>query len=141
MEEKEVLNLLRLVDKKYKKGIWGVFWNSSFYILILILILYVPVVAYVGSVKDIGEQLRITIPFFALIVAVFALIDRETDKGSIQGNYKRLSKDKTVDKSNAHILRSLITMKSKQKDVSLEQIYSMHPEMFTKKKLLEKLYE
>ena len=140
MEEKEILELIRLVDKKYKKGAWNLLWNSSFYLMLLILILYVPVAFYVGSVKDIGEQLKITIPFLALIVAFFALADRETDKGAIQGNYKRLSRDKTV-KGNTSILRSLIMMKSKQKDISLEQIYNTHPEMFTPEKLLEKLYE
>jgi hypothetical protein len=141
MEEKEILELIRLVDKKYKKGVWDIVWNSSFFIMVLILILYIPVAVYVGSIKDIGEQLKITIPFFALIVAFFALVDREIDKGSIQGNYKKLSKDKTVNKSNSHLLKSLIKMKSKQKDISLEQIYNEHPEMFTKEKLLEKLYE
>ena len=141
MEEKEILKLIRLVDKKYKKGIWSIFWSSSFFVLIIILVLYLPVAAYVDVIKDIGEQLKIVIPFFALVVAFFALADRETDKGSITNNYKKLSKDKTVNKGNAPILRALIIMKSKQKNISLEQIYNEHPEMFTKEKLLEKLYE
>ena len=81
------------MDKKYKKRHMG-------YFLVFILLLYIPVAAYLGSIKDIGEQLKITIPFFALIVAFFALIDRETDEGSIQGNYKKLSKDKTMNKGN-----------------------------------------
>ena len=103
--------------------------------------LLILVQVYVGSIKDIGEQLKVVIPFMALIIAFFAVFEKETGKASIIGNYNRLKKNKTVNDSNKPLLRSLITMKTKQKEINLEQIYNMNKGMFTEERLLEKLYE
>ena len=38
------------------------------------------------------------------------------------------------------ILKALIKLRSRNPEMDLERFYNMHPEMFKKEKLLEKLY-
>jgi magnesium-transporting ATPase (P-type) len=140
-DDNVVLELIRLVDKKYKRSIWDIFLNPHLMTLVILVMLLIIVEAYLVSVKDIGEQLKIMIPFVALIIAFFAVFEKGTDEASIKGNYKRLRKEKMANENNNHLLRSLIIMKNKHNKINLEQVYNMNKELFAKEKLLEKLYE
>ncbi|HIJ09067.1 TPA: BCD family MFS transporter [Candidatus Bathyarchaeota archaeon] len=142
--DKRVLELIRLVDSKYKKSLRYTVGNPYFMMLIILIItlaagrIYLEV--YLGVVRDMAKDLEIVIPLIALLIAFLAVIEKETDNASIIGNYKKLRKDKIVNENNAPLLKSLVIMKTKQIEVNLEQIYSMNKDMFTLEKLLEGLY-
>ena len=142
--DKRVLELIRLVDSKYKKSLRYTVGNPYFMMLIILIItlaagrIYLEV--YLGVVRDMAKDLEIVIPLIALLIAFLAVIEKETDNASIIGNYKKLRKDKIVNENNAPLLKSLVIMKTKQVEVNLEQIYSMNKDMFTLEKLLEGLY-
>ena len=142
--DKRVLELIRLVDSKYKKSLRYTVGNPYFMMLIILIItlaagrIYLEV--YLGVVRDMAKDLEIVIPLIALLIAFLAVIEKGTDNASIIGNYKKLRKDKIVNENNAPLLKSLVIMKTKQIEVNLEQIYSMNKDMFTLEKLLEGLY-
>jgi hypothetical protein len=140
-----VLELLRLVDSKYKKRLRYNLRNPFFILLILLIIILVAgegyIEVYFGIVKDVATDLEIVIPLFAIFIAFFAVFEKETDNASVIGNYKVLRKDKIVNKNNEHLLKSLIIMKTKQAEVNLEQIYRLNGDLFTLEKLLEQLYK
>jgi hypothetical protein len=52
-----------------------------------------------------------------------------------------LKRDRIVNRNNDPLLKSLIIMKTKQPEASLEQIYSLNEELFNLEKLLERLYK
>jgi hypothetical protein len=45
-----------------------------------------------------------------------------------------------VDSDREPLLKSLIRMKAKHREIELEQVYSQNPEMFEQNRLLERLY-
>ena len=140
-EEKEILGLIELVDKKYKRSYWDVVQNPYFGTLLTVLLVMFAVEIYLLSARSLGEQLNIAIPAIALIIAFCAVFETKTSDVPIATNYKRLSKDKIVNENNKPLLKALIKMKTKENKISLRQIYNMNKDMFTKEKLLETLYE
>jgi len=137
----EILGLIKLVDEKYKRSIRDIIGNPYFGTLLLLLFVMFAVEIYLLSVKNLGEQLNIAIPTIALLVAFFAVFETQTYAVSIATNYERLSKDKIVNENNKPLLEALIMMKTKKNKIGLKQIYNMNPTMFTREKLLERLYE
>lgn len=136
----EILELITLVDKRYEQKILDIFLHSPhtpvFAALLLMLIL---VEIHLFSIHDIGEQLTIAIAFSALVFVFFAMFERSFEKTVIRRNYKRLSKN--VKENQKPLLKAIIKLKVKNDEFDLVQIYDMNADMFSKEKLLEKLYE
>jgi hypothetical protein len=143
-KDSTILELIRLVDSKYKKSLWYSIGNPYFILLILLVIIlfagkaYVEV--YLGIPRDLTKDLEIVIPLVALLIAFLAVFEGAEDRASINGNYKELKKAPIVDRNNEPLLKSLLIMKTKQAEVNLEHIYDMNRDMFTAEKLLERLY-
>ena len=140
-----ILELIRLVDSKYKKSLWHSMGNPYFILLILLVIIltagkfYIEV--YLGVARDVAKDLEIVIPLVALIIAFLAVFEGAEDRSSINSNYKKLKKDRIVNGNNEPLLKSLVIMKTKQVEVSLEQIYGLNRDLFNAKNLLERLYK
>lgn len=94
-----------------------------------------------GVVRDVAKDLEIVIPLVALLIAFLAVFEVAEDRASINGNFKKLKKDRIVNGNNEPLLKALVIMKTKQVEVSLEQIYGLNRDLFTAKKLLERLYQ
>jgi len=143
-KDSTILELIRLVDSKYKKSLWYSIGNPYFIVLIILVIVLtageVYVEVYLGVARDVTKDLEIVIPLVALLIAFLAVFEGAEYRASINGNYKKLRKDQIVNRNNEPLLKSLVVMKTKQVEVNLEQIYSMNKDLFTVEKLLEKLY-
>jgi hypothetical protein len=143
-KDSTILELIRLVDSKYKKSLWYGIGNPYFILLIILVIVLtageVYVEVYLGVARDVAKDLEIVIPLVALLIAFLAVFEGAEYRASINGNYKKLRKDQIVNRNNEPLLKSLVVMKTKQVEVNLEQIYSMNKDLFTVEKLLEKLY-
>jgi hypothetical protein len=141
---KVILELIRLVDSKYEMRQWYRIANPYFMMLMILMITLVVgrvyVEVYLGIPRDVANDLATVISIFALLLAFLAVFEKEEKSGYVKGNYKRLEREPIVDRSNEPILRSLIIMKTKQPEVSLEQIYSLNEELFNVEKLIEKIY-
>lgn len=139
-----ILEIIRLVDSKYKMRQWYRIANPYFMMLIILIIalavgrVYVEI--YLGESRDVANDLATVIPIFALLIAFLAVFEKEEERGLVNGNYKKLKRDRIVNRNNELLLKSLIIMKTNQPEASLEQIYGMNKDMFTVEKLLERLY-
>jgi hypothetical protein len=144
-ESNVVLELIRLVDSKYKKSLRYSIGNPYFLLLILLVIILVAsqfyVEVYLGVPRDVAKDLEIAIPLVALLIAFLAVFEGAEDRASINGNYKKLKKVPIVNRKNELLLKSLVIMKTKQAEVNLEQVYEMNKAMFTVEKLLKRLYQ
>ena len=140
-----ILDLIRLVDSKYKRSLWYSLGNPYFILLILYVIILVAgefyVEVYLGVVRDFVKDLELIIPLVLLLIAFLAGFEGAENRASINGNYRKLKKDRIVNGNNEPILKALVTMKTKQVEVSLEQIYGLNRDLFTTKNLLERLYQ
>ena len=96
---------------------------------------------YLGIPRDVASDLSTVISLFVLLLAFLAVFEKEEERGLVNGNYKRLKRDRIVNRNNDPLLKSLIIMKTKQPEASLEQIYSLNEELFNVEKLLERLYQ
>jgi hypothetical protein len=140
-----ILELIRLVDSKYKMRQWYRIANPYFMMLIILMItlavgrVYIEV--YLGIPRDLASDLSTVISLFVLLLAFLAVFEKEEERGLVNGNYKRLKRDRIVNRNNDPLLKSLIIMKTKQPEASLEQIYSLNEELFNVEKLLERLYQ
>ena len=139
-----ILELIQLVDSKYKMSQWYRIANPYFMMLIILIIalavgrVYVEI--YLGEPRDVADDLAIMISIFVLLIAFLAAFEKEEERGLVNGNFKKLKRDRIVNRNNEPLLKSLIIMKTNQPEASLEQIYGMNKNMFTMEKLLERLY-
>ena len=140
-----ILELIRLVDSKYKRSLWYSLGNPYFILLILFVIILVAgefyAEVYLGVVRDFVKDLDLIIPLVVLLIAFLAGFEGAENRASINGNYRKLKKDRIVNGNNEPLLKALVTMKTKQVEVSLEQIYCLNRDLFTTKNLLERLYQ
>jgi len=138
----EILRLIQKVDKNFKKISFGMFYHSQYFaIFCVILFMLIPIEFYLFSIGDIGKQLVVVIPFSALLITFARPFYESVFETRILRNYVAISKNE--EESNKPLLKALVEMKAKNErfDFKLEQIFNMNPYMFTKEKLLERLYE
>lgn len=137
----DILELIRLIDSNKDRLFksYDVFYGSSI-IFFLIAVLYIVIEpVLVLSTTSLVDKAVLILSLIAVVTALFSLITPFVRENIIAKNFKRL--ELCVVKEKRPLLKSLIRMKAKNTKIDLEQIYNMNKEMFTKKKLLEKLYE
>ena len=71
-----ILELVRLVDSKYKKSLWYSIGNPYFILLILLVVILtagkVYFEVYLGVIRDFVRDLEVVIPLVALLIAFLA---------------------------------------------------------------------
>lgn len=140
--EKEILRLIRKVDKNFKKISFDMFYHSQYFgIFCVILFMLIPIEIYLFSIGDVGKQLVVVIPFSALLIAFTRPFYDSVFETRTLRNYVAISKNE--EESNKPLLKTLVEMKAKNErfDIKLEPIFNMNPSMFTKERLLERLYD
>jgi GNAT superfamily N-acetyltransferase len=138
----ETFRLIKLVDKKFKRTSFDMFIYSPYFMTFcMIILIFIAVEAYLFSeLNDLGKQLTIAIPFSALLIAFFIPFYNSILETRIERNYMAISKNE--EERNKPLIKALVKMKAENAEFCLEQqIYNMNPSMFTKEKLLERLYD
>ena len=140
-EDADILGLIRLIDSN-KNRLFK--WYDAFYglgsLLLIVALLYVfiePIL--VLSATSLIDRAVLILSLVAVVTALFSMALPSVKGNIIAKNFKRL--ELCVEAEKKPLLKSLIKIKTKHPKFDLEQIYNMHKEMFTKEKLLEKLYE
>jgi hypothetical protein len=77
----------------------------------------------------------------ALTFAFFSIVIQTGKENEIEKRYERAITSRKFKDKEKPIIKALIKIRSTNEEFNLEQIYNMHSKMFTKEKLLEKLYE
>ena len=138
----EILELIRLIDRNKSilfrtfdvfRGEWAITFSTTIVLLGLI-----EVFLLLGNASN-TEKITIALALIAVIFAFFSLFVQFGEENIVQVNYKRL--EECVRENEKPIFKALLKIKVKSPKFDLEQIYKMNKSMFTKGKLLEKLYE
>ncbi len=139
----EILELIQLIDR-YKRHLfkWYDVFSGMIPILFAILVSYIVVepLLMFGAMSDI-ERISGALALIAVVIALFSLMVQFIKENIVRVNFKRILKLICVEEDKKPLLKALIKIKIKNHEFDLKQIYGMNPSMFTREKLLEKLYE
>jgi hypothetical protein len=140
--EDKILKLIQLVDQDFRLNL-SVFYFSYPIVLVTIsfIVIYGLIAYSVILPSSIYEKLVVVVTFSAFAVTLFSLMYQFGEEYIVNINFKRIKKMGCVEKDEKPLLKALIKMKAKNPEFDLEHIYTMRKDMFTKEKLLEKLYE
>ncbi|MCJ7430051.1 hypothetical protein MUO83_02390 [Candidatus Bathyarchaeota archaeon] len=138
----EILELIRLVDRSKSKLFrpLDIYRGDAFFsfISILILLFFIEIFLMFGDASA-TDKIVVALSFLAIAAAMFSLLGEAGEENIVRTNFNRL--EKCVEDNNKPLLKALIKTKAKNREFGLEQIYNMNPSMFTREKLLERLYE
>jgi hypothetical protein len=148
-DDNVILELIRLVDchKRVLFKNFDVFtggWGITLISLIAILLFvfgFLIIGGVILNVLPIIDEIVVALSLLAVFFAFFSLLAQIGEINMNESRFKRALKLRQFKEDEKSILKALIKMRSKNPEFNLEQIYNMHKEMFTKEKLLEKLYE
>ncbi|MGD0995406.1 MAG: hypothetical protein ABR909_07780 [Candidatus Bathyarchaeia archaeon] len=151
-EEVDINSLIYSVDKNseelfkdgdvFRGGLRLTFASMALIVVAVVIILVVNglILRTLGAV----DSVALVLSGFAAIFAFYSFIAQIGDENTVRVRYKRaLGLDDFQKKSEDEkiILKALIKIRTKNAKLPLQRIYRLHSEMFTKEKLLEKLYE
>jgi hypothetical protein len=153
-KEIDILYLVKLIDNHYCilfkwydvfLGGLGFMFGALILIAVAILISITNDAVILHSFGDNG--LALVLSGLAVIFAFYSFIAQVGEGNEVDIRYKRAlgirqsKKDRPMDEDEKPILKALIKIRSKNTKFPLEQIINMHPTMFNKDKLTEKLYD
>jgi hypothetical protein len=148
--DKEVIvDLIHLVDchKKHLFKTYDVFRGTlSITLISFIIVLFsIEVIAIIdrllfGTMNDV-DIIIIALSLIAAFMAFFSFVAQIGERNMVDVRFERALKLKNFTETEKPLLKALIKLRSRNPKTDLEQIYTMHPEMFTKEKLLERVYE
>lgn len=139
--EEEILELIQLVDSnKSNMFKWFDPFRGVVIFPFLALLYFFGFIWLFMIFSTANEVYKITIAssFLAFMVGFFSLFARFLEENVVDVNFKRF--EKSVEENEKPLLKALIKIKAKNREFDLEQIYKMNEAMFSKEKLLERLY-
>jgi hypothetical protein len=156
--EDRILRLVRLIDRNEDKLFrWYDIFHSSYSVVIIFgliwFLIFVEDFLIFGS-ASLPDKMVVSLTFLLVAIAALTFLKQVSEEGIITKNFNRMKeiygdeerkledKEKPLLKENdPFFLKALIRMKAKNREIHLEQIYNANKDMFTEKRLLERLYE
>jgi hypothetical protein len=143
-----IVELIRLVDcHKYNLfkyyDVFGGGVSNILFSMIAILssaVVVMTVGVFWGTI-NIVEAIVITLTLIATFMAFFSFMAQIGERNMVDVRFERALKLKQFTEEEKPLLKALIKLRSRNPITDLELIYSTYPEMFTRKKLLERIYE
>src|SRR5208283_3063043 len=132
--EKSLFNVLHELDV----------YNTTFSVVTLLIVAELVILALPNSFAPLLERLTIFIGIIAIGFAYAGNIVADLKEIVVHANFKKAIKKFKIDEQDEEkrlLLMALIKMKSMNHYSNLGIAQKMHKDMFTKEKLLEKLYE
>jgi hypothetical protein len=132
--EKSLFNVLHELDV----------YNVTFSFVILLIVVELVILALPNSFAPFLERFTIFIGIIAIGLAYAGNIAADLKEIVVHANFKKAIKKFKIDEKEEEkrlLLMALINMKSMNHYSKLGIAKKMHKDMFTKEKLLEKLYE
>jgi hypothetical protein len=152
----EILTLVKAVDKAYseiypksplgfKLKIWKPFLPgfAGLYGMILFLVIWD---SFFVSLPNASDKVNLTVNLVAVALALgavgIALVAVVTERmKEIEQDHLFEKVEGLIDPSEYPIVRALVKMRVKSRNVILQDIYIIHPSLFERKALMEKLVE
>jgi hypothetical protein len=139
----EILELIQLIDR-YKCYLfkWYDVFSGMIPILFAILVSYIviePVLIF-GTMSNI-DRISGALALTAIVIALFSLTAQFLRENIVSVNFKRILKLSCVEEDKKPLLKALIKIKANNREFDLKQIYGINASMFTREKLIEKLYD
>lgn len=145
---KEILDLIRLIDKNKDNKGKALFrkediFNGSLSIIVGLFIIELSVyITYALGKISLIDYIALTFALLAVLIAFLSLMAEFFENTILDVRFKRaLGLKPSFSKNEKLILKALIKVKSKHEEFSLEDVYEKNMDMFTKEKLIEKLYD
>jgi hypothetical protein len=141
INEDKILELTRLIDSNKGKLFrpYDFFYGTSSFLLPIAMLYIVIEPIMIFSIPSVSDKVVIALSLIAVVLALTSIIIPFGKENIVEKNFQRM--EKNVKENETPLLKALIRIKAKNPEFDLEQIYNMHKDMFTKEKLLEKLYE
>lgn len=150
-EKKEILKLMRLVDSnKDEKGKplfrgRDIFkgWLGVAFISLLVIVFFVIALLSVGAIFRLVSSVDstvVTLSLLAVALAFFSFTMQVSEETLVEVRFQKALKLGFTENEKL-ILKALIKIKNKHPKFALEEVYKKHKDMFTKKKLVEELYD
>lgn len=140
-KEDPILKLIKYIDRPDNaiQSIDAFKGENRFPIVALFLLITATVILLLFAKMDVVSIVVILLTLLVVSIGYLTFLGQTEEKNIIDVNLKRMWAFPNNDERP--IFKALIIMKFKNKEFTLEQIYNMHREMFTKEKLLEMLYQ
>jgi hypothetical protein len=145
----EILELIRLVDRnRDEKGrllfrSWDTFRGALGFALIAYAVIVVSVsllVVVEGRLMSIVDTIVVILSLYTVILAFESFIAQLADRNKVEVRFQKALK-LGFNENEKLILKALVKMRSKHDKFALRDVYEKNKDMFTKEKLLERLYD
>lgn len=116
------------------------YWENGTVLVVVAFFIVMCTLALLSNGSALFDGLALIIALGALLVAFIFGIEDNTVKANYRCAIEKFKIAK-IEKEERLLLRALIKMKAMNLDSKLGTVKEMHGDLFTKEKLLEKLYE
>jgi hypothetical protein len=143
----KILELIKLIDSHEKKLFGPLHFYMSlggFFVLFIILVFVIAEnVSFVTSSAN--DRISMLLASAAIVIASIPIVMQTSEKDIVDGNFLRALKLREFDDTEKILLKALIRIRSKNDELKLGPVYERNEkadgDMFSEKRLLEKLYE
>ena len=118
-------------------------YGSTLYIVGLFIFFTYVINFFPDSIASTVQKITLSIAIIALLITYVSVVTRGRENNVVDANFGKVIKKLKIGKEEEEkrlLLRALLEMKVMYSKSNLGIVKKMHPEMFTKEKLLEKLY-
>lgn len=119
-------------------------WGSTLTVIGLIIFFIFAVNLFPDSVASTIQKITLSFALLAFLITFVSFTTRGNKNNVVDANFWKAIKKFNITEEEEEkrlLLRALLEMKVMYSTFKLGKVKKMHPEMFTKEKLLEKLYE
>jgi retron-type reverse transcriptase len=119
-------------------------YGSTLYFIGLFIFFTYVINLFPDSIASTVQKITLNIAIIALLITYLSVVTRGKENNVVDANFGKVIKKLKIGKEEKEkriLLEALLQIKAIAPSYELEIVKKMHPEMFTKEKLLEKLYE
>ena len=137
----------KIDDEKYLFNSYTEFrfsFKSSFFLIMVMFFVLAIVIALPNIVTSFTEGITLLLAIFAITVSSLSFVGRDLKDTVVKDNFNKAIKKFKIEKKDEEkrlLLMALLKMKAMNDDSRLELVKKLNKDLFTKEKLLEKLYE
>lgn len=143
----KILELIQWIDSHeselFRPSDFFSSWRRPLALLFVLLFGIAEIMNFVTASAT--ERISISLASVMVFMAFITIVIQTSESNIVEGRFKKALKSRTFDDKQKLLVKALIKMKSKNDQFKLGLIYERNKaangDMFTEKKLLEKLYE
>jgi len=143
----KILELIKWIDshesKLFRPYDFFSGWGRTLALLFVLLFIIAEIMNFVTASAT--DRISISLASVAVFMAFISVVIQTGERNIVEGRFERALKLRKFDDTEKTLVKALIKIKSKNDQFKLRLVYERNKEangdMFTEKRLLEKLYE